>query len=159
MAKQRFKVRLFGETLIIPIERNEVMSILQVAGALGVSVETVRRWLRSGQFPRSYIGALLGKADFWLRIDVIEWQKLRYRKDEPTRGRAHFRNLDDIDRQEERRFGRLPIDLQTLLRRVYAMDALLNEDPRELSEQHPNLKVWLKERGSMHRLQKRLPKP
>lgn len=146
MGTRKYRVKQFGATVIVSINTNDVLTITKVAMTLGASVETLRRWLKAGEFPPSYIRPLNGTAALWLRIDVVEWQKLELRAGKLGRKGAHMKTLDDVDREEERRFGLLPLDTRGQLRRLETMRNLIRDDPAKLATEHPNLREWINEK-------------
>ncbi|MBX7497238.1 hypothetical protein K3172_15365 [Qipengyuania sp. 6B39] len=143
----KFRVDLFGSTEIVDINRDQLFSARQVAVTLGISVETLRRWIKDGSFPRSIIHSSVKRQDFWLKIDVLEFQKIWLLRSFEPKKRARFKNLDAIDHEEEKRYARLPLHDQGLQKSFSRMFALIQNDPKELARTNPNLQRWLKFKG------------
>ena len=149
MRLMRFLVRLFDEQVEVEIDRKKLLSTRQVAVTLGISVETLRRWIKNRSFPPSIIHAIKGREDFWLKIDIVEYQKAWLRTGLPTKPRARIKTLDAIDREEARAFSLL-VDLdQNRVRELLRMNELMQDEPKQLAREHPNLAQWLKHRNRL----------
>lgn len=146
MRLKRYRVRWFGAEDVVILDSKELLSVRETAKHLGISVETLRRWIRNFSFPPSYIQAEKGRADYWLRIDVMEYQKAWLRHPLQPLKKAKFQNLDQIDREEASSFSVLPLDRQMQTRRLDKMLELFRDDPVAFRNQHPNLKRWIQDK-------------
>lgn len=143
----KFKVRILGGGFITQeFSSDAILSFNQVAVALGISSSTLRRLLRTGQFPQSHISR--GAKDYWQRQDVRAYQLRRLLIDKVTPPpRSRYKDADGIDREDDRDFGRKPIDLQAAERSFQSYSESLAKDPEQFAREHPNLKRWLKDKG------------
>lgn len=140
-----YRVRLYRRVFEkVELSDSDVLTIAGVAAALGVTVRTIRGWIKSGEFPQSHIQK--GQTAYWQRQFVRTWQAesltIGHRK---ARGRR-YPDLDTIDREDERDFSRKDIKAQAIIRGYEEMKMLLNDDPVEFARQYPSLKPWLKDK-------------
>jgi predicted DNA-binding transcriptional regulator AlpA len=125
----------------------DMLTVNGVASTLGMSVRTLRRMIKEGTFPNSHIHR--GQTAYWQRQFVRTWQRERLRSAPNQKRSGRYSDLDVIDRDEEKQFGRKPIDAQAMVRTMETMKSLLESDPSEFVRQHPHLKKWVRERGML----------
>lgn len=143
----KYHVRLVGGGFVIQdFSSDAILNFNQVARTLGISSSTLRRLLRDGDFPQSHISR--GTRDYWQRHDVRAYLLRRILIDKAAPANlSRYQNVDEIDEEDDREFGRKPIDLQGSERSFQSYSKLMAEDPEQFAREHPNLKRWMKDKG------------
>lgn len=145
----KYQVRVVGGGFVTQdFSSNAILSFNQVAVTLGISCSTLRRLLRDGDFPQSHISR--GTRNYWQRQDVRAYQLQRILIDKAIPpNRSQYKDADEIDREDDRDFGRKPLDLQASERSFQSYSKHMAEAPEKFAREHPNLKRWMKDKGML----------